>query len=284
MSDEVLDQPDVVALYALDPSEFVAARSAVVAQLKAAGDKDGAKVIGALKKPTRTAWAINQVVRADPARIEELRAAGAELRERQADALSGGDAAALRTATASRRDLVRALAAEVAALAGDSHREEAAATFEAASIDDEVGAIVAAGRLTTAVSRTADLGFLGMPEPTGTSAPRRSPSPKRTRARRTADAPDEEAEEELPEPPRLDRRRIAKLERTLAGAEDAVADAEQAVARTERERAEAEEGLTAAQKRLDAAVGAEDAAGDALHAARRAAEEARAALEALRGT
>ncbi|MBK5223287.1 MAG: hypothetical protein JJE52_10520, partial [Acidimicrobiia bacterium] len=89
MADEVLDRPEVDELYAAEPSDFVTARAAAVKALKAAGDKDAAAVVAKLKKPTRVAWAINQVARRAGDRIGELRAAGADLRERQAEALAG---------------------------------------------------------------------------------------------------------------------------------------------------------------------------------------------------
>lgn len=38
-------------LYELDPAEFVAARNALATQLRAAGDREAAKVVAALRRP-----------------------------------------------------------------------------------------------------------------------------------------------------------------------------------------------------------------------------------------
>src|SRR4051812_44776528 len=50
-------------LFALDPSEFTAARDRLVAELREAGDKGAAAEVKALRRPTVTAWALNQLAR-----------------------------------------------------------------------------------------------------------------------------------------------------------------------------------------------------------------------------
>ena len=280
---DVLERPEVDELYAADPAEFVAARNALVKQLKADGDKEGAAAIGALQKPTKVAWAINQVVRQDPGRIAELRAAGEELRDRQAEALSSGEAGALRDAAAARRDVVRHLASAVVTLVGAQAREEAAATFEAASVDDEVGALLAAGRLTTTVPRSGDLGFLGMPEPGPTpTRPRRggAPPPARSGTRPGKAVP---TEPDSGPPVRIDRRSVARLEKAATAAEDAVADAERAATRAAKEHERAADRFADAQARLDAAVHAVAKADERVAHARDVAAAARKELDAARG-
>ena len=274
----MLDRPEVDALYDLDPSEFVAARDRVAKELKAAGDAEGAAAVKALKRPTKVAWAVNQIVRGRPDQVDELLAAGADLRERQADALSGGDAGALREATARRRDAVRVLVAAVVEVGGDGAREESAATFEAASVDQALGALLRAGRLSTALDRPTDMGFGGMPEPPARAVrPTRGTSrPEGARSRRPTE------KDAAPAPPiRIDRKRLQKLERQLAAAErdataagDAVADAERRLARAEdavtaaeAKRADAETALAEAHERERSAVAAVAAARDELGAA-----------------
>lgn len=275
----MLDRPEVDALYDLDPSEFVAARDRVAKELKAAGETEDSAAVKALKRPTKVAWAVNQVVRGRPDQVDELLAAGADLRERQADALSGGDAGALREATARRRDAVRALVGAVVEVGGDGAREESAATFEAASVDEALGAVLRSGRLSTALDRPTDMGFGGMPEPPARqSGPTRgtSPRPKTSTPRGSSRKHDEP-----PPPIRIDRKRLQKLERQLAAAErdataagDAVADAERRLARAEdavtaaeAKRADAETALAEAHERERSAVAAVDAARDELGAA-----------------
>lgn len=245
MADDPFDRPEVDALYALDPAEFVAARNALAKELKAAGEAALAAEVGRLRKPTRVAWAVNRVVRADPDAVAELRAVGAELRTRQVEALAGGDADALRAASAARREAVRALTRQVVDIAGDAHRDEAASTFEAASVDDEAGTALTAGRLSAALHRPADLGLLGLLH--------------------AADADRPPAE-----PIRLDRRRVEKLTRALGAATDARDDASATLDRATAAQATADRDLAAARERLDAA----DRDLEAARAAHRAAEDA----------
>ena len=110
-------------LYALDPREFIAARDALVKQLKASGDKDAAKAVGALRKPSVPAWAMNQVVRTSGALIDELLAAAHAARQAQDAAITGGKRDELRDALARRRAAATAVttrAREVLAAAGRS--------------------------------------------------------------------------------------------------------------------------------------------------------------------
>jgi hypothetical protein len=51
----------IEALFALPLAEFTAARNALAAALKKAGDTKGAASVKALAKPSATAWAVNQV-------------------------------------------------------------------------------------------------------------------------------------------------------------------------------------------------------------------------------
>lgn len=94
------------SLFRASPSDFVAVRKKLVAELKAAGDKATADLVAAAHKPTSTAWAINQVVLRHPAAlasftdaVEAMRAAQRGLLEaKAADAASvKGTFAAART-------------------------------------------------------------------------------------------------------------------------------------------------------------------------------------------
>ena len=61
-------KPVADELYGLSPKEFTAARNAAAKQ---ADDKDLAKAIADLRKPTVGAWAVNRLVRDAPAGLEE---------------------------------------------------------------------------------------------------------------------------------------------------------------------------------------------------------------------
>lgn len=77
-------------LYRALPGEFLATRTALVQEARADGDRDLARAIGALPKPTVAAWAVNLLVRTHHAEVEQLLEVGAQLREAQAT-LSGQD-------------------------------------------------------------------------------------------------------------------------------------------------------------------------------------------------
>ena len=59
-------------LYSAPLADFVRRRRALVAELRAAGDAAAARRVAALVKPTRASWAINQVARAEPPKVEAM--------------------------------------------------------------------------------------------------------------------------------------------------------------------------------------------------------------------
>ena len=128
--DERLD-----ALFATTPDGFVAAREALVRELKQAGRRDDATTVHGLRRPTVAVWSINQMARARPDQLAALVDAGAEL-----DSLQHGGADArddLRAATRRRRALLDELTEDAASCADrpDGVRASIAATLDAASLD-----------------------------------------------------------------------------------------------------------------------------------------------------
>jgi len=129
----------VAELYQLDPDEFMARRQDLADQARAAGDPAAAKQITGLRKPTRSAWVVNRLVRADPDVTARLAALADELR----DAERSPQGARIRELSAARARLVDELTRQAlselpappAAL-----REEVTATFDAALADPQVAA------------------------------------------------------------------------------------------------------------------------------------------------
>jgi hypothetical protein len=149
-----MDDDRVRTLYREPPEGFIAARDALVRELKEAGRAEDAATVKALRKPTVPAWAVNQLTEREAKRLQELLDAGAEVRAAQQAAMSSGASAdRLREATAARRQVVGRLAdAAARALrdAGrspDAHLEEIRATLEAASVDAELGERLREGTL-----------------------------------------------------------------------------------------------------------------------------------------
>ena len=64
-------------LFAAPPDGFVAAREAIVKELKQAGRRDEAAVVHALRRPTVAVWGVNQMARARPDHLAALVSAGA---------------------------------------------------------------------------------------------------------------------------------------------------------------------------------------------------------------
>jgi hypothetical protein len=147
-----MDDDRIRALYGEPPEGFIAARDALVRELKEAERTEDAATVKALRKPTVPAWALNQLAEREGKGLQELLDAGAEVRAAQQAAMSSGASAdRLREATAARRQVVARLA-DAAAKAlrdagrsADTHLEEIRATLEAASVDAELGERLRAG-------------------------------------------------------------------------------------------------------------------------------------------
>jgi hypothetical protein len=207
----------IADLYSGDPDAFVARRRELAAEARAAGDREAAKAIAGLGKPTRSAWAVNRLVHCDPdvpARLAEL---GDKLRAGEA-ALDG---ASIRELSRARRELIEALTRRALTGAGQGQasaamREEVSDTFSAALADPGVAEQVAAGRLVRAAH------WAGFGPGIGTAAgatPARAPS--------TAGAKKVAPEQEGPDQEGTGPGQLVERERQRRAA---VAEAEQAVA------------------------------------------------------
>ena len=150
-------------LYGSDPEGFTERRAALAAQARAAGDRPAAKQIAGLRKPTRPAWIINQLVRGDHGVAARLTELGDDLRA----AATALDGAKIRELSQGRRRLIDSLIRQALQQAGEQSpsaalREDLTATFGAALADPEVARELAAGTLLRAIHR-ADFSA-GMPE------------------------------------------------------------------------------------------------------------------------
>ncbi len=144
-------------LYAVPPAEFVARREALAKELRAAGDTERAAEVHRLRRPSVVAWSVNQIARARARDVGALVAAGDELRDAIASGDGDGIRAAMRTRRARVEELTDAAVEQATALTSnpDAHRDAIAATFEAATADDEARGLVAAGRLSTELKASA---------------------------------------------------------------------------------------------------------------------------------
>ena len=229
MSDHLADAE--AELYDADPDGFTARRAELAAGARDAGEPAAAKQIAALRKPTRSAWVVNRLVRSDPGVRSRLDALAADLR-------TPADGARIRELTAARARLVDELtstalrAAELSAPPA-ALREEVTATLDAAIADPEV----AAG-LGTLVRAAHYAGFGLAPPPD--SAPRpRPPKPAETETER---------EDRRQEKIKAAERSLADADHDLEAATAAEREMEDTARRLEAELADARQRLAEARR------------------------------------
>jgi len=249
-------------LYEADPDGFTQRRQDLADRARAAGEPAVAKQIAGLRKPTRSAWVVNRLVRADPQVTSRLAALAAELRDERSM-----DGTRIRELTAARSRLVDDLtrqALQVSDLPAPpaALREEVTATLDAAIADPDVAA-----NLGTLVRAAHWAGF-GLDPMTAFPAGAPSPSPRKTpttpaspRTSKPAQPPPPEA----PKPPdpaeaaaERDRRRqekiqtaeraVAEADQTAESANLAEQDLEDTVRRLEAELADARQRLAEARR------------------------------------
>jgi len=230
MADSGLER-EVGELYALPLDQFTPRRDALAKRLRSEGGREDANRVRKLKKPSRSAWAVNRGVHADPSAAKRLVEAGKRLEAAQTAALGGKGTAQLKQAMAAQQEAIEemleairdAAGSELSAAVVDRARE----TLRALAGDGGLQAEFSAGRLTK--DREA-VGFGGL-APAVVVAPKKKESP--------------------PEPGAAARREVeAKLKRstrTLEAATKRVAQMRKGVERAQRTLDEAQERLDEAE-------------------------------------
>jgi hypothetical protein len=221
-------------LYAVSPDDFIERRLQLVAEAKQARDRDLATQIGKLRRPTRSAWLINLLARAEANDITALLELGVALQEAQ-QRMAGDE---LRQLSVQRRKTVDALARRAVEIgreqgydAPDGALQEVSQTLQTALGDREIADLVRAGRLTQAVTY-GGFGSTDLASALGASLPTKAPS-----------RPDEPGEPPAP-PPKLDAKQRREAEKAAADARKQATEARQ-VAES------AEEAAQAATQRAD---------------------------------
>jgi len=144
-------------LYGVPADEFAEHRTRLAKQAKAGGDKALAASIGKLRKPVLAAALVNELVRAEPAELQELTELGGQMRDAHRQ-LRGPE---LRALSEQRQQLLQRLTDLVRETAERSGRPvtepvlaQVRGTFDAAIADEAAEAAALSGRLTTALSYT----------------------------------------------------------------------------------------------------------------------------------
>ena len=264
----------VAELYQADPDDFTGRRQELAAAARDAGEPAAAKQIMALRKPTRSAWVVNCLVRTDPEVASRLAALAAELRDEPSM-----DGTRIRELTAARGRLVDELTRQALRVSDlpappAALREEVTATLDAAIADPEVAANL--GTLVRA-AHWAGFGLVPMtplpedasapPSPSSRSLPRTQTTSPAHRAPSTSSAAATTRNPKIAKPPpsapaeaadERDRRRRDKVllaERAVAEADQAAEsanateqDLEDTVRRLEAELADARQQLAEARR------------------------------------
>jgi hypothetical protein len=208
------------ALFSLDPKDFVTARDQLARKLQKDGDKDGAKTVKALRRPTVPIWALNQVARERPDEIEALVAASSK-----AHAAQDRD---VRAALAERRDRMHDVLVQARQMIdgsgrpADQHELDITSALSTILASDELTRDLLDGVLTQVSGEAADIEW---PDVSGTpllSGPTRELVRAREELERRRAAADDAAI------------RVADAERSLAAAQEALERAETEVARLEK--------------------------------------------------
>ncbi|GAA3635546.1 hypothetical protein C8D88_1218 [Lentzea atacamensis] len=222
-------KPVADELYGLPPKEFTAARNTAAKQ---AGDKDLARAIADLRKPTVGAWAVNRLVRDAPKDLEEaLSLSTAQL--------------TMRELGRKRKELLESLVYRTLELTGplaDDAVTQVRNTLTAAMADPESAEQVRAGHLTKALEYSG-FGFaVPVPEP---------------------------VQEEGDGEDALARKRRERQERKRAEAQQALDEAEQALGEAQADQLAAQRAFDRAAERLEDAKRVTAAAEKARKAAER---------------
>jgi hypothetical protein len=227
-------ESELERLYGLAPEQFTAARNEAAKQMRSE-DPDAAGIVAGARKPTRAAWAVNQLARRDRAGIRAVLESADRLREARAPE-------AVREAMHEQREALEGLVRtardrlELSEAAVERVRE----TLQAATVDPEARELLERGRFTR--ERRAAAFVAGQVVAAGPrAAPSRSGSARRGHTRRAA-------EQRLSAARARVREAGAELERAVAAAEEAnaaLATARARLARAERDEAQAQAKLEA---------------------------------------
>ena len=163
MTDEESELDD---LYAAPLDQFVKVRNEIAGRLRKDGDEEAAGRVAALKKPSVSAWAVNQLARTGSLDLQRLIKAGEALEQAQSRALSGEDSSGFQDA---RRDeaaaisLLRTAAKQVLPSSSAAILDRIVSTLRAGAATPEGRGLLKQGRLTEDLEPMGFGSFAGLP-------------------------------------------------------------------------------------------------------------------------
>src|SRR6266496_3002568 len=148
VADSALVEQAVDELYSLDPDGFVDRRRELAAEARRGGDTAAATEIAGLRKPTRSAWTMNVLARAEPDAFEPIVDVGDQLREAER-ALDGQR---MRELSSRRRELIADISRRAFTATGERSpspalRDEIIGTLTAAFADPDLVDLLRSGTL-----------------------------------------------------------------------------------------------------------------------------------------
>jgi hypothetical protein len=248
-------------LYGAPFDGFVPLRRELALRLRAAGNVAGARRVAEAKKPTRTAWALNQVARRQPALV------GAVIDARHAAAaLKPGDAGAVRALMQRYREAIaKAVSAVRSILAADgvglspSQSRRVGETLQAIATDPAEREKLSTGRLTVDLEVEDPFAGIEAGPVAGRERPRRDGAAKappahdkaaarvrdaeRLQQARAAEAKRKESEEA--------RERLRALEQKVAAARKTALETERSLRFAQHAADQAREALASLEQQLD---------------------------------
>jgi hypothetical protein len=270
--DELEEELD--RLFAAEPATFVAERDRIARELRTEGRGEEAEQVKSLRKPTVSAWAVNQLARQKRREVDLLLDASHRLRQAQQGLLAGKDPKIFDEARQSQREALGKLRRAASDILAAADRESETTlnrimrTLQAAAVAPEGRELLARGRLTGDLEAS---GFdLVAPLAEGVSPPRQTARPKpakdraasRKRAAPAAQGTAAKARQRSADRERLQaaRAELRDAKATARAAEKDLGAAEQAGEKARRELARAEKriderrvAVAAAQKHVDEA-------------------------------
>jgi hypothetical protein len=233
----VASDDDVDRLYGLPLEEFTAARNKLAAALKKEGKQEEADEVKTLRKPSISAWAVNQLARKERLQVRSLVTSADRLRKAQESLLRGGAADELRASVERQREVVSALLKRAKEILREGGHPATEATLEriretltAVAGDEEGARLVEQGRLETDLDPA---GFGPMTAAPPTRKKKDDRSEKKERIERATKAVDE-LRSEVREREEAARRAAGEATQADRAAKAARAAAEKAQAALER--------------------------------------------------
>lgn len=175
---------------------FVERRKALAKELRASGDKSGARAVTAVAKPSLPAWVINQLVRGHRQAVDRAVAALDRQRDLSLGALSGGlDAGALAVAKrAEKQAMVEVASLAATVLEEDGHAasktnvDRVTKSLRSAALDPNARPLLERGRLEREVAEGGFEAVASQLDPALLLAALTAKSQKPARAKRKVDA------------------------------------------------------------------------------------------------